>query len=493
MPHFIDCIEDSNVAKVYCQYGKVDSFIGWPPCRRDSGLLYEDDGVIHADQNLVASEDFTAVAWSIYNYNSNSGLADRIVKAGEIGLVVMYETGDDFVVRSVALNDRPFEANGTHEFKCSLAIEEGDFIGLFIKAGTNFECYGDNFDDNSPADVITFRYRSEAPRPGQNLGSYALTTYADYVLPISVRGEVRAVAYPSTMYVATTNPGPFLFTLNTDAWADANVTDAANGLDANNGTYAYAADGDTGYIYCRQSAGGGSERMTEKIRLSAKQYSSGTITVHTTTEDAVASLAGGQGISTWEELVEIPTDYDDGAGTEEWIVHVGKKVSWFRIKIVGSGAAQRLNQLASFQCYVEHTPASGNPYYEVSVDGNWKRFAPDRVLETTLPTDSSLGGTTIECADVDDQDNFVAGEHVILENVSAGTWERLTVDDPAWTGDDLNVVETHGGYSVGDRVHQQPEVVRAVSVDANDNILAIGPWIGCWGNIDPRLTEYVTQ
>jgi hypothetical protein len=490
MSFCIDVPDDTRVSYYRVERAKCDNFIGWPLTRRGSSTTYIADGILHADRNLYTWIDFVAKAWSIYNYNSQANIEDRLVPAGDIALVVLYLSGTDYYVRAVVPSDRSIQANGVHEFPCNVEIEAGDIIGIWIKAGSQFIWQGDDLDDNPVADVISFRYTADKPYASQLLGSYFLTDYADYTFSLSVRDDVRDLGTFVTDGFRDPS-GNHGFVLNTDAWADGNVVDPANALDGNNATYAYAANGNVGYIYCRL---GSNTVPTEKILLSTKQYSSGSVVIATSEENQAASLAGGQAISDWKDLVDIPTDYNDASGNEEWLVHCGRKITWLRIKITGSGANQRVNQFDAFEIA---TAVSDGKFKTTPATANWKRFwVADDLVTVDITTAASVPDTTVEIANATAAEKayFIAGEKVILRHATNIIGESETLDDPAVVVDDLQLVSSvNENYSIGDFVDQQPAVFRLWAYDTNDNILGVGPWIGTWGNYDKRISEYVDQ
>lgn len=493
MSFSINVPENAKVAYYKVKRAKCDEFVGWPTVRRETGTLYVDDGILHADRSLAAQENFTIDHWTTYHYSNSGASIDRFVPAGDVALVALYLDGSDWKVRGIAVTDRPMHALGGYTFDCSLAVTAGDIIGIWIKAGSNFQWWGDNFDTSPPTDVISFRYIATAPSVDQNLGASPLATYADYMFSITAIGTPGAYSYVTSGFDCSGSSGITNPVLDTDAFADGNVTNAANLFDGSGGTYAEVAAGDTGYVYCvvNNSAPG---HAVEKIRLEAKQRGAGTVHVYTT-DDAAGSvdLAGAEGINEgdWDLIAEIPGDYDDTTGDEAWNLHVGRDATWIRLKMVGITLSMRVYQLGFWETT---TPISSNKFLATPYDGNWSRFVVATDLETgEITTAVDAADDEAELANVVDQGNFVEGDSAIVRHTD-GSWVKMTIDDPAWDGDLLQFTEAVGDdYATGEFVDQHPAVFFLEAYDANDNLLGTGPLIGSWGNYDVRMTEHVDQ
>lgn len=492
MSFSINVPENAKVAYYKVKRAKCAEFVGWPTVRRESATLYVPDGILHADKATAAQENFTVDHWTVYHYSNSGASIDRFVPAGDVGLVALYLDGSDWKVRGIAVSDKPMHALGGYTFDCSLAVTAGDIIGIWIKAGSNFQWWGDNFDTSPPTDVISFRYIATAPSVDQNLGASPLVTYADYMFSITAIGTPGAYSYVTSGFDSSADSGMTNPVDAVDAFGDGNVTNPANLFDGSGGTYAEVAAANTGYVYC--VVNNSTDTAVEKILLEAKQRGTGTVHVYTTdTAAGSVDLAGAQGIAegAWDLVAEIPGDYDDTTGDEAWNLHVGRSCKWIRLKMVAVTLSMRVYQLGFWET---STAIASNKFLATPYDGNWSRFVVATDLETgeiTAAVDEL--DTHVELANVVDQGNFVAGDSVIIRHTD-NSWAKRTIDSPAWSSDDLQLTAAVGDdYATGESVDQHPAVFYLEAYDANDNLLGTGPLIGSWGNYDVRMTEHVDQ
>jgi len=494
MSFCIDIPDNANVEYVKIARRTCQDFVGWPLVQRVTGFLYQ--GAVYFDKSLKVSANFTAKAWSLYYHNELTGHNSRYVPIGEVCLVVVYEDSGTYYVRGVAEMTTPMLAEGAYEHDCDLAVEAGDFIGLWVAEGSNFTVYADNYDDNPPCDLYYFNDADVKPYATQALGTSPSDVYATRMLSIAVRSDVEGTpAYETNNYRCVgADRGPFLFELGVNAWADGNVVDAANALNDNSGNYAYVADGNTGYIYC-QLASGVNNRMLERIRLQTKQYGAGVVTVYCTGTDAVGSLAGAEGIAEgdWQEIVTIPGDFDDDTSVFEWCIHVGiPTMRWYRIKIEASGANQRVYQFASF-----HMGSITDDTIDLTPhDGLLHRIwvTSDLVtLKLTAAVGSGDSEAQVDEATVTELGYFDPGEYVYLRHAN-NQYKRLVLDNPATeTGPPkkLKFTTTVGeAFNLGESADQQLGVFQVEAYDANDNLVSTSPWLCNYGAFDVRLGEY---
>ncbi len=270
------------------------------------------------------------------------------IKVGELYLLICRDVGADVEVIGRAANSEVIPSGeGLYELSAGgIAVQKGDLVGIWMAPISNSV-----FAHQAPQgeQFSISRFANEAlPDVGSDLPLTAATDRD--VMVVGVRG---AITEESIIQVGYRSDGTnddtdsYLdFTLNTDAFADANVSTPANLFDSSIGTSSEVASGLVGNVYYHASElaldSDEDEIPVERVEIDMSNIRAGaTVKIYTSNAETTNDLAGAEGVSDWVKILTIDEDW---VITTSEVISVARRARWIRMEITGgSSLAQAIN------------------------------------------------------------------------------------------------------------------------------------------------------
>lgn len=289
-------------------------------------------GTLFVDKNYPMTS--TGQLTSFVFVQANSG-ATFPIDPGDIRLVVMDRNE---VVRSVMDMDSSQTVAGMFRYSGVANVNAGDYIGIWIAHGKNIRVSASS-ETEGQTNMVQYDATSGMIEGLVLVGS-GVNTSPSKVLNICAQSSPRGGTPVVQGFVSDgTNEDTYgyqNFTLNTNAFADGNVLTPANLFDASTATSATAAANTTGYVYYNLDAITGLVPV-ESVAIHCPSIATGTkVEIYGSRDTTRAkTLAGGQAVTDWRLMATV--DLITFTATN-WVISVGQKLKWIRLKLVGGTA-----------------------------------------------------------------------------------------------------------------------------------------------------------
>lgn len=500
----IDITRPASAAYYRVQLGEITICGGGPMVAGDTYVeAISPPGTLFVDKNypITSSGQVTTFAF----IQVNSGAAFPIVP-GDIRLVVMDRNEN---VRSVMDMDSSQSAIGMFRYSGVINVTAGDYIGIWIAHGKDIRISASS-ETEGQTNMVQYDATSGMIE-GLVLAGSGVTTSPSKILNVCVQSDTRSGVFLSQGYVSDgTNEDTYGyqdFVLNTNAFADGNVTSAANLFDASTATSATTAANLIGYVYYNLDAIAGLVPV-ESFAIHCPSIASGTkVEVYGSRDTTRAkTLAGGQAVADWRLLATIDLITFTAPN---WVVSVGQKLKWVRLKLTGGTALPIV--ISSFEVKaLTATITNGN--FTVNPVGGWTR---DRIFFDAASNRlcPQITGTTL--SSVGQLDNNIP---MNTSKTNSEFYDQLVGQDLVWFYRRVrdsgvmyyaNVLSVSGGVSsgflgfgggiggtvtagVGEFISAAPPMVayRVTAYDVSGNALNTSAWIPVTGAIATALRTH---